>query len=124
LFRKPANARTLTPWILMPRSMSGIPSALAVDTHGYVYLTGDFGPRFIQKISPAGVLLTRFRLSGQTAGRVARVAVDRAFGSIAIDRKGNIYAPDAANNGIRKLSPQGKQLAVWGTAGSEPGQFH
>jgi DNA-binding beta-propeller fold protein YncE len=44
-------------------------------------------------------------------------------GGIAIDHKDNIYVVDPNNDGIHKLSPQGKQLAVWATVGGDPGQF-
>jgi hypothetical protein len=42
---------------------------------------------------------------------------------VAFDRAGNVYTTDAALNRIQKFTPDGKLLALWGSARAEPGGF-
>lgn len=43
--------------------------------------------------------------------------------SASVDSLGNIYVADTQNHRIKKLSPSGQVLEVWGSRGSEPGRF-
>ena len=42
---------------------------------------------------------------------------------VAVDVVGNIYVADAGNHRVVKLSPEGRQVAAWGSQGTAPGQF-
>ena len=42
---------------------------------------------------------------------------------VAVDVAGNIYVADAGNHRVVKLSPEGRQVAAWGSQGTAPGQF-
>ena len=90
---------------------------VAVDKTGNVYLTNTAVLTPIEKFSATGKMLASW-------GTVGAQQCGDAGGSLASDHQGNMYIADAGHNCILKLSPQRKRLAVWGTAGSEPGQFH
>jgi tripartite motif-containing protein 71 len=45
----------------------------------------------------------------------------QAYG-IAVDAAGNVFVTE--NNGVRKYTSSGAELAHWGTSGTQPGQFN
>jgi sugar lactone lactonase YvrE len=72
----------------------------------------------IVKLTPTGQLLgewhvfTSFPQNGPSG----------PFG-LAVDAQGTIYVADAGDNTIKKLSPTGHLLAIWGKTGSAPGEL-
>ncbi|GAC1319035.1 MAG: hypothetical protein NVS2B16_15830 [Chloroflexota bacterium] len=94
-----------------PPVMYYSPAAIAVDARGNVYVTDSVGGN-VDKLSRDGRLLQQWRIAGINQGPVQ---------GLALDRVGNIYVVVAST--IVKISPTGKVLARFGSAGSAPGQF-
>ncbi|HCL83053.1 MAG TPA: hypothetical protein DIC22_03715 [Chitinophagaceae bacterium] len=99
------------------------PQGLAVDKNGNVYVA-DTHNSLIRKISPDGFVTT---LAGQriyhtVPGMDTAVRFDNPAG-IAVDKSGNLYVADWANNLIRKISPDGKvfNFAGKGSPGAKDG---
>ena len=107
-------------------ALFNVPSGVAVDTVGNVYVT-DSGNSTIRKITPAGVVTT---LAGQPGfhgwnpldgpmpsldgtGSAARFI---SLHGLTADAAGNLYATD--ENTIRKITPSGVVTTFAGTAGS------
>ncbi|WP_411274836.1 MBG domain-containing protein [Daejeonella sp.] len=100
------------------------PSGIAVDHHGYVYIS-DQQNHSIRRISPVGVVSTL--AGGQTPGYVDGDAFAARFNSpagISVDLRGFVYVADRGNNRIRMISPEGKvsTLAGSGQAGFAEGK--
>jgi uncharacterized repeat protein (TIGR01451 family) len=98
----------------------GMPSGIAVDASGNVYIA-DYSNNRIRKITAAGVVTT---LSGNQTddfadgiGTVAKFS--RPYG-IALDGGGNAYVSDYINNRIRKVTPAGVTSTLVGNGYSEP----
>jgi sugar lactone lactonase YvrE len=79
-----------------------LPSGLAVDGAGYVYVA-DSGNDTIRRITPDGVVTTLAGVAGETGdanGNGAAARFNNPTG-IAVDGKGNLYVVDTGNNTIR-----------------------
>lgn len=93
------------------------PTAVAIDTAGYVYVADQTNFR-IRKISPSGVITTIggtgvYGYSGD--GGSATSAMISGPYDICLDRLGNVYFADNANNRVRKISTAGIMTTVAGT---------
>ncbi|HEU5314504.1 MAG TPA: hypothetical protein VFX49_00210, partial [Chloroflexota bacterium] len=84
------------------------PMGIAVDAACNVYVGGysPLGGRIV-KISPAGDVLAQWGADGKSVGQFERLE------AVAVDGAGNLYAADAGNNRIQKLTPSGEVAAVW-----------
>lgn len=95
-----------------------LPSAIAVDKAGYVYVT-DSGSDLIRKITPGGLVTT---LAGSgSAGSADGVGAGASFNApsgIAVDAIGNLFIGDSGNDLIRKVTPNGTVTTLAGLAGS------
>jgi len=92
------------------------PAAVAVDKQGFVYVA-DTHNNLIRKISPDGFVTTLAgrRLYPTIPGvDKTEMRLDNPDG-IAVDRSGNIYVSDWANDVIRKISSDGK---IWHLIGN------
>ena len=138
----PAAFTFLTTWG-SPGSGSGqfnLPSGVAVDAGGNVYVADHFNYR-IQKFSSAGSFLlawgwdvkvggvTGFETCGPldtckagTAG-AGNGQFNGPFG-IAVDLEGNLYVADQYNSRIQKFTTAGVYVTKWGGFGNGQGQFN
>ena len=95
-----------------------LPNSVAVDGAGNVYVA-DTANDTIRKIAPNGVVSTLAGFSGShgTADGTGSNARFWAPFGIAVDRSGNVYVADTANNTIRKITPNGVVSTLAGLAG-------
>jgi sugar lactone lactonase YvrE len=98
-----------------------IPSGVAVDNAGTVYVT-DSGNNTIRKVTPAGIVST---LAGTAAvyGSADGTGADAQFFypyAIAADAAGTLYVTEIGNYAIRKITPAGVVTTLAGAAG-QPG---
>lgn len=86
------------------------PDNMAFDAQGSVYVvdTDHKHQSRILKLSPDGNALADWRVFTDGPG------TDNGPNGIAIDRDGNIYAPDGAAQRVLKLSPAGKVMQIFG----------
>ena len=98
------------------------------DQQGNIYISDSDGfggghRARIAKLSPTGQLLAEWHVFNTFQSQPSFLGnVTGPFG-IAVDASGTIYVADAGDNTIKKLSPTGKVLAVWGKTGSAPGEL-
>ena len=101
----------------------GLPSAVAVDHGGTVYVA-DQNSHTIRKITPTGTVTT-FAGTPDSAGPlpgagtgdgVGTAARFRSPSGIAVDLDGNLYVADRGNDTIRKITPAGTVATLAGTA--------
>jgi serine/threonine protein kinase len=95
-----------------------LPNNVAVDRAGNVYVA-DTGNNTIRKIAPNGVVSTLAGISGSHGsadGTGSEARFWAPFG-IAVDRSGNVYVADTANNTIRKITANGVVSTLAGLAG-------
>jgi sugar lactone lactonase YvrE len=99
------------------------PTGLALDATGTLFVSESAGNR-IRKVTPDGAVTT-FAGTG-TAGAANGVGTAASFHTphhLVFDRSGNLYVADAANNRIRRITPDGTvtTFAGTGTAGGTDG---
>jgi sugar lactone lactonase YvrE len=82
-----------------------LPSGVAVDSSGNVYVAEFFNHR-IRKITSGGVVSTLAGdgTAGFNDGATSSAKFDSPFG-VAVDSSGNVYVADRNNNRIRKITP-------------------
>jgi NHL repeat len=98
------------------------PQGVAVDRGGYIYVT-DAGNNCIRMITPDGVVTTLTSLSpylrqeGYADGPAASAQFAWPIG-IAVDKQGNIFVADNANEVIRKITTSGNVITIAGSPGN------
>lgn len=103
------------------RGLYSIPHAIRLDRQGNVW-TVDAGSSVVIKFNPQGKMLLKIDVGGLTesGSNPFRGATDIAFAS-----NGRIFITDGyANARILEYTADGKKVREWGSAGTEPGQFH
>ena len=93
-----------------------IPSGLAVDSAGNVYVADALNDR-IQKFSSSGTFIDKWGTHGSANGQFD-LPID-----VATDSLGEVYVTDSSNNRVQRFTSTGTFLGKWGSAGSAPGQF-
>jgi len=101
-----ANARFRNPW------------SVAVDGMGNVFVA-DMSNDTIRKITPAGMVTTLAGQAGVT-GNADGFGGDARFNdpfAVAVDKTGDVYVSDSANDAIRKIAPSGAVTTLAGLPG-------
>jgi sugar lactone lactonase YvrE len=101
-----------------PAASFNAPQGVAVDASGNLFVT-DTGNNTIRMITPGGVVSTLAGTAGITGsadGAGAAASFSTPTG-VAVDRNGNVYVADSANNTIRQISSKGVVTTLAGTAG-------
>ena len=91
---------------------------LAVDNAGNI-LVADAANNSIRRITPAGTVSTFAGVVGQSGSADGVTSKARFWHpqGIAVDRAGNVYVADTANNTIRRITPPGAVDTLAGLAG-------
>lgn len=97
----------------------GVPSGLAVDRRGDVFISDAAGSR-VNKVTANGSITTvagngRSGFGGD-GGRAVDAELHNPYG-LAVDDKGDLFIADGTNNRIRKVSSSGSISTVAGTGG-------
>ncbi len=93
-----------------------IPSGVAVDSGGNVYVT-DTGNDRVEKFTATGAFISQWGTSGSGTGQF-----NKPWG-VAIDASGNVYVTDTGNNRVEKFTGSGTFVSQWGSRGTGSGQF-
>lgn len=112
-----AAGTVLATWDVPPAGEAdrlGWPGTLATDAQDNVYLAA---ASMVQKRAPTGEVLAEWLLPGTSP-------TYEVLGGLAVDGDGNLYRVDARRVAIRSYSPDGQLRAIWGSRGTEPGQFN
>lgn len=99
-------------------ALFNLPSAVAVDSGGNVYVT-DANNNTIRKITSAGVVSTLaglFGVSGSDDGN-QQLALFNHPGGLKVDSAGNIYVADTGNSTIRRVTAAGVVTTIAGLPG-------
>lgn len=98
----------------------GYHTGMATDVVGNIYLT-DYSNHTIRKITPTGVVTTLAGIAHKpgSADGIGAVAQFNHPCGLTIDKAGNLYVSDEANNTIRKITSSGEVTTLAGTAGKE-----
>ncbi|WP_413944110.1 hypothetical protein [Bdellovibrio sp. HCB-162] len=94
------------------------PLGLTLDSSGNIYVS-DSNNNTLRKITPSGVVTTfagAAQIIGSADGSGAAATFNNPYG-LTIDSSGNIYATDAVNYTIRKITPAGVVTTIAGTVG-------
>jgi len=98
---------------------------LAVDAAGFVYVV-DSSHNRIEKFDANGGYVTSWGRRGTEPGQFSfgssQDPTKPPGGGIAVSG-GWVFVADSGNNRIERFNLQGREPMVWGTKGSEPGQF-
>ncbi|WP_440950743.1 PKD domain-containing protein [Methanosphaerula subterraneus] len=97
-------------------SVSGIPSDVALDSAGNVYVA-DMQNNMIKKFSSTGALLTSWGSFGTGDNQFKQ-----PWG-VAVDSAGNVYVTDYWNHRVQKFTSSGGYITQWGGIGTGDGQF-
>jgi sugar lactone lactonase YvrE len=95
-----------------------LPNNLAVDPSGNIYVA-DTANDVIRKVTPDGIVTTLAGVAhshGNEDGQGSKARFWAPFG-IAVDRTGDVYVADTANNTIRKITPGGIVSTLAGLPG-------
>jgi tripartite motif-containing protein 71 len=102
-------------------------AGIALDGQGDLYLT-EMDDDLIYEYTTSGKLVRQWGGTGPGPGQLTYPE------KLAFDAQGNLYVTEfgspsfggsqGENDRIQKFSPTGAPLALWGTLGSEPGQFN
>jgi len=103
-----------------------LPGAIAYGPDGLIYVP-DQGNSRIQVFTREGKFVRKWGEHGKEPGQFGgTVGPGGRFAGpqfVAFDRKGNVYATDAALDRVQKFTPEGKLLAFWGSESDQPGGF-
>jgi sugar lactone lactonase YvrE len=128
--RRTTSARTVTiEGVPIPQNGTGaitgtafvVPRGIAADTSGNVYVA-DLQGGAINKFAADGTRTTFVGTPGATGtadGTGAAARFSRHIVGLAIDEAGNVFAADAGNGTIRKITPAGVVTTVAGSSGSK-----
>jgi sugar lactone lactonase YvrE len=85
------------------------PQGVAVDVQGILYVA-DSGNQVVRRIAPNGTVTTLAGTPGSQgcSDGVGPRASFYGVNSIAVDKAGTLYVPDAGTNKIRRISPNGQ----------------
>jgi DNA-binding beta-propeller fold protein YncE/TolB-like protein len=116
-------------WDRYEQTADAVPSGLAVDASGDVYIADDDNNR-IQKFSAGGNLLTQWGRTGRRNWSPGEdEEIDEMEGKffrprgIAVDARGHVYVADSGNNRIQKFDANGTFISQWGGPGKSTGKF-
>lgn len=91
-------------------NMPRMPSGVAVDAQGSIYVVDTGGSR-LEQLTP----------SGRVLGTIGRLGTGdyglRRPRGIALDRQGTLFVADTANHRVQRFSAQGEPLGPWGSTG-------
>lgn len=93
-------------------------SSIAVDGQDNVYLLDTYGHHLV-KLGPRGAGLAVWHTAIGSSREVGPLA-----SGIVLDRRGDIYFSDTTDDFVEEIAPTGEKLAVLGSPGIVPGQFH
>ncbi len=82
--------------------------SIAIDRTGDIYV---LDVNSVQKFTPAGEFLARWKTTGEQARRLA------------VDSHSNIYVTHENSHAVIKLDPNGNMISQWGCAGTGDGLF-
>ena len=93
---------------------------IALDSRGYVYITGGFHHRnsYVYKFDSSGKFITRWGIYGKENQPFTTA------GGIGIDSKDNIFVVESGKNRIQVFNSDGKFIKEWGASGFWIGYFH
>lgn len=106
--------------LAIPATASVVPRGVAADSNGTVYvadLQGGAINKFVDRTRSAFVGTPGVTGSADGTGTAARFS--RQIVGLAVDQNGNVFAADAGNGTIRKITPAGVVTTVAGSSGSD-----
>lgn len=112
----------MKPVIFNPASNFNLPTGLAVDTAGCLYVV-DSGSQRVLKFNRAGNLIFEWGKFGTQEGNFNFCEDKGTVCGIAVDRHGNVFVVDKGNYRIQKFDHSGNFLLAWGSRGTADSQF-
>jgi len=97
---------------------------IVIDDFDNVYVV-DSEQNQVLKFTTNGEMITSWGGAGSNQGEFnfTEHSANQNNGSIAVDSSGKIYVLDTANHRIQKFDSNGNFLSLWGSFGSEAGEF-